>query len=245
MCGHLARRSGRLVLAYDLRAEPVERLAASGVKAASLQAIAGSCDVVLLSLPDGKAVAAVVAQLEPHLPEVINAFDLLSVEADILPPGGEGYRVKTGQEAEHLEGVGSACRALFGGFEWTGLHHVLAVLKGPLKKGDAGEVRFQVSRSRRNFRGGVVLRISPDLGGEISRRTERVKSPRFLLRSLKPCLSGEHLPDSAVALQALVGFGDGLFHFRRFVGGVAGSLALGIGLEATMAGDVAERDGQL
>ena len=67
MCGHLARRSGRPVLAHDLRSEPQERLAASGVKPASVEAIAKACDVILLSLPDGKAVAAVVAQLEPHL----------------------------------------------------------------------------------------------------------------------------------------------------------------------------------
>jgi 3-hydroxyisobutyrate dehydrogenase len=67
MCGHLARRSGIPVLAHDPRAEPLERLAASGVKAASPQEIAESCDVILLSLPDGKAVVTVVGQLEPHL----------------------------------------------------------------------------------------------------------------------------------------------------------------------------------
>jgi 3-hydroxyisobutyrate dehydrogenase len=67
MCGHLARRSGIPVLASDLRPEPLERLATQGVKAASLQEIAAGCDVILLSLPDGKAVAAVVGQLEPHL----------------------------------------------------------------------------------------------------------------------------------------------------------------------------------
>ena len=67
MCGHLARGSGIPILAYDLRAEPLQRLAAHGVKAASLQDIAASCNVILLSLPDGKAVDAVVGQLEPHL----------------------------------------------------------------------------------------------------------------------------------------------------------------------------------
>jgi hypothetical protein len=67
MCGHLARRSGIPVLAHDLRPEPLERLAASGVKAASLREIAAACDVILVSLPDGKAVAAVAGQLEPHL----------------------------------------------------------------------------------------------------------------------------------------------------------------------------------
>jgi 3-hydroxyisobutyrate dehydrogenase len=67
MCGHLARRSGIPVLAHDLRPEPLQRLAEAGVKAASMQEIAAACDVILLSLPDGKAVAAVVGQLEPHL----------------------------------------------------------------------------------------------------------------------------------------------------------------------------------
>jgi len=67
MCGHLARRSGIPVLAFDLRPEPLERLRGQGVEAASLQNIAETCDIILLSLPDGKAVAAVVTQLEPHL----------------------------------------------------------------------------------------------------------------------------------------------------------------------------------
>jgi 3-hydroxyisobutyrate dehydrogenase len=67
MCGHLARRAGVPVLACDLRPEPLDRLAAHGVKPASMQQIAVGCDVILLSLPDGKAVAAVVGQLEPHL----------------------------------------------------------------------------------------------------------------------------------------------------------------------------------
>ena len=67
MCGHLARRSGLSVLAHDLRTEPLQRLAAHGVKAGSLHDIAAACDVILLSLPDGKAVDAVIGQLEPHL----------------------------------------------------------------------------------------------------------------------------------------------------------------------------------
>ncbi len=67
MCGHLARRSGRPVLAHDLRAEPLARLTAEGVKAADPAVIARECDLILLSLPDGKAVASVVAALEPNL----------------------------------------------------------------------------------------------------------------------------------------------------------------------------------
>jgi len=67
MCGHLARRCGLPVLAHDLRSEPLERLAGQGVRPASLEQIAAACDLILLSLPDGKAVAAVVGHLEPHL----------------------------------------------------------------------------------------------------------------------------------------------------------------------------------
>jgi hypothetical protein len=67
MCGHLARRSGKPVLAHDLRAEPLARLAADHVTAAPLTEIAHRCDLILLSLPDGKAVASVIADIEPHL----------------------------------------------------------------------------------------------------------------------------------------------------------------------------------
>src|SRR6476646_8397782 len=61
MCGHLARRSGHPVLAHDLRLEPLARLAADGVEAVQPGDIASRCDLILLSLPDGTAVASVVA----------------------------------------------------------------------------------------------------------------------------------------------------------------------------------------
>jgi 3-hydroxyisobutyrate dehydrogenase-like beta-hydroxyacid dehydrogenase len=67
MCGHLARRSGLTVLAHDLRDEPLQRLAAAGVQSADLPRLAAEADAILLSLPDGRAVDAVIAQLEPHL----------------------------------------------------------------------------------------------------------------------------------------------------------------------------------
>jgi hypothetical protein len=67
MCGHLARRSGRTVLAHDLRGEALARLAESGVTAASPEQLAQRCDLILLSLPDGKAVQSVIAALEPGL----------------------------------------------------------------------------------------------------------------------------------------------------------------------------------
>jgi 3-hydroxyisobutyrate dehydrogenase len=67
MCGHLARRSGRIVLAHDLRPEPLQRLAAFRVAAAPTADIGRRADLILLSLPDGHAVQAVLAELEPHL----------------------------------------------------------------------------------------------------------------------------------------------------------------------------------
>jgi 3-hydroxyisobutyrate dehydrogenase-like beta-hydroxyacid dehydrogenase len=67
MCGHLARRAGLPVLAHDLRPEPLGRLARQGVTAAALEQIAECCDLILLSLPDGSAVTAVVDRLEPML----------------------------------------------------------------------------------------------------------------------------------------------------------------------------------
>lgn len=67
MCGHLARRSGRKVLAHDLRPEPVTRLVDAGVQAASPEIIARDAELILMSLPDGRAMQAVVASLEPHL----------------------------------------------------------------------------------------------------------------------------------------------------------------------------------
>jgi len=67
MCANLKRKSGLTVLAHDMRNEPVQRLAEQGVQGASLQEIARQADVILLSLPDGKAVRTVIDGLTPHL----------------------------------------------------------------------------------------------------------------------------------------------------------------------------------
>jgi len=60
ICRNLAAKSGQPVLAYDLRPEPLQRLAPHGVKgAASLRELAERCEVVFLSLPGGKEVKEV------------------------------------------------------------------------------------------------------------------------------------------------------------------------------------------
>ena len=52
MCRNLARKSGRGVVAWDPRQEPLDRLAADGVAAArSLEEVAGKAEIVFLSLP--------------------------------------------------------------------------------------------------------------------------------------------------------------------------------------------------
>lgn len=59
MCRNLARKSGLEVLAADRDDAPLKRLAADGVKAASIDEIAESCRIIMLSLPGGKQVEEV------------------------------------------------------------------------------------------------------------------------------------------------------------------------------------------
>jgi 3-hydroxyisobutyrate dehydrogenase-like beta-hydroxyacid dehydrogenase len=59
MCRNLARKSGLPVLAADRDRAPLERLAADGVKAASIDEIVAECRTIFLSLPGGKEVEEV------------------------------------------------------------------------------------------------------------------------------------------------------------------------------------------
>ncbi|HTR88318.1 MAG TPA: NAD(P)-dependent oxidoreductase [Reyranella sp.] len=59
MCRNLAKKSGRTVLAADRDPAPLQRLAADGVKTASIDEIVASCTTILLSLPGGKEVEQV------------------------------------------------------------------------------------------------------------------------------------------------------------------------------------------
>ena len=56
MCRNLAKKSGATVLAADRDAAPLQRLAADGVKTASVDEIATTCRTIFLSLPGGKEV---------------------------------------------------------------------------------------------------------------------------------------------------------------------------------------------
>ena len=59
MCRNLAKKSGLQVLAADRDQAPLQRLAADGVKAASLDEIIANCRTIFLSLPGGKEVEEV------------------------------------------------------------------------------------------------------------------------------------------------------------------------------------------
>jgi len=59
MCRNLAKKSGLQVLAADRDQAPLKRLAADGVKTASLDEIVANCRTIFLSLPGGKEVEEV------------------------------------------------------------------------------------------------------------------------------------------------------------------------------------------
>ena len=60
MCGNLARRGDWSVLAYDLKSEPLARLAADGVRSAASLDDAAKSDFIITCLPGGDHVRALV-----------------------------------------------------------------------------------------------------------------------------------------------------------------------------------------
>jgi len=84
ICRHVASKSGAAVLAYDLAAEPLARLAAQGVKRAlSVRDVAERCDAVFLSLPGAPEVKHVCAELLGHLRPGSYVIDLSTVPVGV------------------------------------------------------------------------------------------------------------------------------------------------------------------
>ena len=80
ICRHVASKSAQPVYAYDIAAEPLERLSAHGVKpAASVREIAERCEVVFLSLPGAPEVKQVCADLLAPLRPGSDVIDLSTV----------------------------------------------------------------------------------------------------------------------------------------------------------------------
>ena len=61
MCGHLAAKGARPVLAYDIDPAPLARLARGAQAAASVAEVAGRADLIVLCLPGGAELEAVAA----------------------------------------------------------------------------------------------------------------------------------------------------------------------------------------
>ena len=79
MCRNLVRKHDGPVTAYDLDPAPLERLAADGAAiTSSIAALAGACDLILLSLPSGREVRTVClgeSGLIDHLPTGCTVVD--------------------------------------------------------------------------------------------------------------------------------------------------------------------------
>ena len=65
MCLNLAKKVRSNVIGFDLSPNTLERLANNGVvRATSLATMAGRCDLIFLSLPNGDAVKAVCCDVD-------------------------------------------------------------------------------------------------------------------------------------------------------------------------------------
>ena len=76
MCRNMAVKSRLRLLASDLDAAPLERLAGHGVERSDLVRIAEQADIVFLSLPSGKEVESVARQLLPLMRKGQTLVDL-------------------------------------------------------------------------------------------------------------------------------------------------------------------------
>ena len=98
ICRHLARKSGREVMAYDVSREPLERLKAHGVKvASSVREVAERCDTVFLSLPGAKQVKEVCvgqASLLIHMKPATYVIDLSTTPLAVARDVAQRFQAK-------------------------------------------------------------------------------------------------------------------------------------------------------
>lgn len=77
ICRNLARKSGRKVLAFDLSAEPLARIAADGATAAkSVGDVVGGSETIFLCLPSAKHVMSVFSAILPVIKTGQTVIDL-------------------------------------------------------------------------------------------------------------------------------------------------------------------------
>jgi 3-hydroxyisobutyrate dehydrogenase-like beta-hydroxyacid dehydrogenase len=84
MCANLVRKSGRTVHGFDLKPEPVERLAALGLRpAGSIAELCAASDIVFLSLPSGREVEEVCAGILGHPGRVRTIVDMSTTQVKL------------------------------------------------------------------------------------------------------------------------------------------------------------------
>ncbi|MES2999231.1 MAG: NAD(P)-dependent oxidoreductase [Pseudomonadota bacterium] len=84
MCRNLAKKSGQRVLSFDLSPEPMKRLAEHGAEPCpDVAELMKASDVVMVCLPSGKAVTALLAQILPHVREGQTFLDLSTSGVDV------------------------------------------------------------------------------------------------------------------------------------------------------------------
>ena len=98
ICRHLARKSGREVMAFAVSPEPLERLKAHGVKvASSVREVAERCDTVFLSLPGAKQVKEVCvgqASLLIHMKAATYVIDLSTTPLAVARDVAQRFQAK-------------------------------------------------------------------------------------------------------------------------------------------------------
>jgi 3-hydroxyisobutyrate dehydrogenase-like beta-hydroxyacid dehydrogenase len=98
ICRHLAQKSGKEVMAFDVAPEPLERLKAHGVQSASsVREIAERCEVVFLSLPGAKEVKEVCVgqgSLLSHLKPATYVVDLSTTQLSLARDVAARFRAK-------------------------------------------------------------------------------------------------------------------------------------------------------
>lgn len=86
ICRHIATKSGAQVIASDLNAEPLERLATHGVRSVGMAELTEQADIVFLSLPSGEVMKQVVTApggLAERLPAGATIVDLSTSSVDV------------------------------------------------------------------------------------------------------------------------------------------------------------------
>ena len=87
ICRNMATRSGRQVVAFDLRREPLERLAASSVTgAADIADLVNRADTIVLSLPGGDQLQEVVQGAGGILEHVRAGMTVVNTTTAPAPP---------------------------------------------------------------------------------------------------------------------------------------------------------------